>query len=60
MNVFDLIKLIDISWEERCCMLNIYPDEDKGYIHFRNQVYRKAIKLLGIYKDESEIKTSVC
>lgn len=43
MNIIDLIAMIDLSWKENCTMLGIKPNIDKGYIHYRNEVYKKAI-----------------
>lgn len=36
--MLDLIKKIDLAWEKKERLLNIYPDKSLGYFNFRNNV----------------------
>lgn len=44
MSTIELIKLIDLAWEEGFSIENIKPCLDKGYIHFRNSVFNELNK----------------
>ena len=46
MSTIELIKLIDLAWEEGFSIANIKPCIDKGYIHFRNSVFNELNKSL--------------
>ena len=46
MSTIELIKLIDLAWEEGFSIAHVKPCLDKGYIHFTNSVFNELIVVI--------------
>lgn len=49
IKTMDLIAIIDLSWEMKLNALGITPNDEEGYISFRNNVMKKYKEIANQY-----------